>query len=457
MNPELLAKYDGVRVPRYTSYPTAPHFNDAVDEVRALSWLGGLGELNGGTTASIYLHIPFCHSMCWYCGCHTWVVSRYQPVADYLELLKREIALIATAVPGRLRVGHLHWGGGTPNMVRPDDFSAIMAMIRHGFDLIDGARIAVEIDPRSLTVEHVRAMAAAGVNRASLGVQDFDAGSQRAVNRIQPFEMTANAVETLRAGGITAINFDLMYGLPLQTVETCRRSAELALTLRPQRMAVFGYAHVPWMKKHQNRINEAELPDGITRWRQFAAIADTLNLAGLQSIGIDHFAVPEDELAVAQRAGRLRRNFQGYTADCAEVLIGLGASAIGAMPLGYVQNAPDFSNYEALISDGHLAVTRGLVLSVEDRLRREVIERLMCDLGVDLELVTARHGFAADHFDAVLPRLAALAADGALELRGRRLTVPEAARPLIRLSAAAFDTYLAPSQDAGAARHSRAI
>ena len=454
MNAELLAKYDGARVPRYTSYPTAPLFGPVVGPERLLDWLG---RLAGGTAASIYLHVPFCESMCWYCGCHTKVVARYQPVAEYLEQLRREIDLIADAIPGRLRVGHLHWGGGTPNMVAPEDFLAVMAAIRARFDFAPGAELAVEIDPRTLTPAHVAAMAASGITRASLGVQDFDPGIQASINRVQPFEQTREAVERLRAAGIGAINLDLMYGLPAQTEEHCRRSAELALALRPDRLAVFGYAHVPWMKTHQRMIDEAALPDAIQRWRQFEVISQALIEGGHQAIGLDHFARAEDEMAVAQRAGRLRRNFQGYTTDESEVLLGFGASAIGALPEGYVQNSPDYHTYEAAIAAGRPATARGLELSAEDRLRRDLIERLMCDLAVDLERVAARHGAAPDHFDAALAGLAGLAADGLVAVEGRRLTVPESARPLVRLVAAVFDPYLAPSQESGAAKHSRAI
>ena len=454
MTPELLARYDGMRVPRYTSYPTAPHFTAAVAADRYREWLGGLAA---GTDVSLYLHVPFCEAMCWYCGCHTKVVARYQPVSDYLEQLRREIDLIADAIPGRLAVGHLHWGGGTPNMVAPDDFSAVMAAIRRRFDIAPDAEMAVEVDPRTLTPAHVAAMAGAGITRASLGVQDLDAGIQQAINRVQPFEQTRAAVERLRAAGIAAINLDLMYGLPGQTEDHCRYSAEQVLTLRPDRLAVFGYAHVPWMKAHQRMIDEAVLPDAIQRWRQFAVIADTLVAGGHQAIGLDHFARTDDEMAVAQRAGRLRRNFQGYTTDEAEVLLGFGASAIGALPEGYVQNSPDYHAYESAIAAGQPATRRGLELTADDRLRRDLIERLMCDLAVDLEAVAARHAVAAGHFDADLAGLAGLAADGLVTVTGRRLTVPESARPLVRLVAAAFDPYLAPSQETGAARHSRAI
>ncbi len=454
MTPERLARYDGVRVPRYTSYPTAPHFTPAIGADQYRNWLG---NLSAGTEVSLYLHIPFCESMCWYCGCHTKVVARYQPVAEYLEHLQCEVNRVADVVPGRLRVRHLHWGGGTPNMVAPDDFTKMMATLRARFDLVEGAEVAVEIDPRTLTPEHVRAMAEAGVNRASLGVQDFNPDIQRAIHRVQPYAMTAEAMTRLRDAGIAAINLDMMYGLPGQTVEDCRESAELALSLRPDRLAVFGYAHVPWMKSHQKKINEAALPDGPARWRQFAAITERLTQAGFEPIGLDHFAAPHDELAVAQRAGRLRRNFQGYTPDDSSVLIGFGASAIGALPQGYVQNAPDFHAYASAIEAGHLAVARGIMVSDDDRLRRDLIERLMSDLTVDLEQVAARHGLEADHFDPELGALDALAADGLVERDGRRLIIPEDARPLVRVVAAAFDRHLLSSQQNGTARHSRAV
>jgi oxygen-independent coproporphyrinogen-3 oxidase len=454
MTPELLARYDGLRVPRYTSYPSAQHFTPAVGADRYLEWLG---SLPAGTGISVYLHVPFCHIMCWYCGCNTKVVARYQPAAEYLAALEAEIALVAAAAPGRLRIGHLHWGGGTPNFLAPADFAHIMAVLRQHFDVADDAELAVEIDPRTLPAETVRAMADCGINRASLGVQDFDPDIQRAVNRIQPYEMTREAVEMFRAAGVRAINLDLMYGLPGQTVAGCRRTAELALTLNPDRLSVFGYAHVPWMKKHQRMIDEAALPDGPERWRQFAAIAEALTGGGLQPIGLDHFARPEDSLAVAQRQGRMRRNFQGYTDDPSEVLLGFGPSAIGALPQGYLQNATATDQYVEAIRAGRPATARGLELGGEDRLRRAVIERLMCDLSVDVGAIAAAHGRPPEHFDSTLAGLGSLAADGVVVIERRRLTVPESARPMVRAAAAAFDTYLAASQASGTARHSRAI
>jgi oxygen-independent coproporphyrinogen-3 oxidase len=284
-------------------------------------------------------------------------------------------------------------------------------------------------------------------------VQDFDPDVQAAINRLQPAEMSARAVDWLRDAGVGHINLDLMYGLPRQTVDGVARSARQALALAPDRLAVFGYAHVPWMKTHQKRIDEAVLPDGRERWAQFAAIAATLTGDGYSPIGLDHFARPGDELAVMQAGGQLKRNFQGYTTDEAKVLLGFGASSIGALPQGYVQNAVPFDQWADAVAAGRLSIAKGLALSDEDRMRRDLIERLMCDLAVDVEAVAARHGAAPEVFDDVLAELADLVADGIAVVTGRRVSVPESARPLMRLVAARFDTYLA----SGAGRHSRAV
>ena len=451
MDPALLAKYDGARVPRYTSYPTAPHFSPNVGHEVYGGWLEALDT--AAHAGSLYLHVPFCKEMCWYCGCHTKIVARYEPIGRYLQHIRREIELVAARIPGRLKVRHVHFGGGTPTMTSPADFEALIDHLRRHFDVVEGAEIAVEIDPRTLTEDMTQALGRAGVNRASLGVQDFDADVQAAVNRIQPRAMTERTLEWLRANGIRHVNLDLMYGLPRQSEESVTRSAEIAMAMDPDRLSVFGYAHVPWMKTHQKKIVEAELADSIGRWQQFAAIARTLEGAGYAPIGLDHFAKPTDELAVMQAQGKLRRNFQGYTTDDAEVLLGFGASSIGQMPQGYMQNAVPFDHYAEAIDAGRLATVKGLRLSDEDRLRRAVIERLMCDMAVDVGALAVQHGMPAGHFDEELAGMDDLVADGVAVVEGRRVTVPESARPLMRLPAARFDTYLST----GAGKHSRAV
>jgi oxygen-independent coproporphyrinogen-3 oxidase len=448
MNAELLAKYDR-RIPRYTSYPTAPHFGPAVDAAVYSKWLRALPY---GQRASLYLHVPFCAALCWYCGCHTRVVREHRPVADYADLLAREIALVADAAPP-LAGEHVHWGGGTPNMLGADELKRLMDRLAPRFNLTAGAEVSMELDPRILTTTQVRGIAAAGITRASLGVQDFDAGVQQAINRFQPYEMTARAVAWLRDAGIAAINFDLMYGLPLQTVESVVASVEQAAALAPDRVALFGYAHVPWMKPHQRLLPEAALPGPEERWRQAEAAAARLTALGYVRVGLDHFARPEDALAKRLADGTLHRNFQGYTTDAAPVLLGFGVSAIGSLPGGYVQNTTDVTAYRRSIRGGTLTTARGVALSDEDRLRRDIIERLMCDLAVDLAAVGARHGRAPEAFRPELARLDPLVADGIARRDGWTVAVTEDGRPLARAVAAVFDAYL----DAAPARHAQAV
>jgi oxygen-independent coproporphyrinogen-3 oxidase len=450
MNADLITKYDGLRVPRYTSFPTAPHFGPQVQAADYLEWLG---NLPAGQSLSLYFHVPFCRSMCWYCGCHTKIVARYDPITEYLDLLHREIDLIAAALPSGLPVRHIHFGGGTPTMIAPADFEALLAHVRSRFTVQPDCEIAVEIDPRTLSADAPAALARAGVNRASLGVQDLDPTVQGAINRVQPYAVTEGAVVALRRAGIGSINLDLMYGLPHQTPESCEESAELVMDLTPERLSVFGYAHVPWMKKHQRLIDESALADSRGRWKQFDVIAAVLADHGYHQIGLDHFALETDPITIAQRNGTLKRNFQGYTTDGADVLIGFGASSIGAMPNGYVQNDPAIDQYGAAVRAGRLPIVKGKLLSADDRMRRDLIERLMCDLSVDLDDIASRHGMNADLFAPDLEKLAPLAADGLAKIDGHRITVPDEVRPLVRAVAAAFDPYL----DAAAMRHSKAI
>jgi oxygen-independent coproporphyrinogen-3 oxidase len=448
MTPAIAGKYDR-RIPRYTSYPTAPHFGPAVDDAVYDAWLRDLAP---GARVSVYLHVPFCASLCWYCGCHTTVVRGHEPVADYARLIKREIALVGAACGG-LELGAIHWGGGTPNMLSGEELARLTGALRARFPLADDAEIAAELDPRILTADKVRELAACGLGRASLGVQDFEPRVQRAINRIQSYEMTRDAVAWLRGAGIGGINIDLMYGLPYQTVESVRATVDRTAPLRPDRIALFGYAHVPWMKKHQRLLPEEALPGPAARLEQAEAAAARLREHGYVRVGLDHFARPEDKMARCLSEGRLRRNFQGYTTDDCSVLLGIGLSSIGTLPQGYVQNAADFTTYRARIESGRLATVRGVGLSAEDRLRREVIERLMCALDVDLAEVAGRHGRRPEMFAPSLPALIELEADGLAVRTGWRVRVTEKGRPLVRAVCAAFDAYL----EAGASRHSAAV
>ncbi|MFO1127358.1 MAG: oxygen-independent coproporphyrinogen III oxidase [Rhodospirillales bacterium] len=449
MTAELARKYD-LRVPRYTSYPTAPHFSAAVDAGQYRRWLGALDP---SVPLSLYLHIPFCDEMCWFCGCYTKIVQRYQPIRAYLDALMAEVSLLAEALPDRFGVRHLHWGGGSPTMLAPDDWLQLVACLRRHFHIRDGAELAVEVDPRDATEAYIAALAAAGVNRVSIGVQDFAPDVQEAINRRQPYEVVARVCGWLRGHGITRINLDLMYGLPRQTRDGVVRMVRQAASLDPARVALFGYAHVPWMKSHQKLIDEAALPDAAERFNQATAAATELQGLGFVAVGLDHFARTDDDLARALAGDRLHRNFQGYTTDEAPVLLGLGASAIGALPDGYAQNTAPLRDYGEAVAAGRLPIGRGIVLSEDDRPRREIIEQLMCTLTVDVAAIARRHGLTAAAFADDIDALAPYVADGLVHLDGHRVTVTAAGRPFTRVVAATFDAYL----ERGQARHSRAI
>lgn len=430
-------------VPRYTSYPTAPHFSAAVGPQIYAEWLSALHRT---ATLSLYIHVPFCTELCLYCGCNTRAVRRREPVDAYAGRLSDEIALLGS-LRGR-RLTHLHWGGGTPSILGPQWLETIAAQLDSLFDLSALKEHAIELDPRRLDKPLVRTLAAIGVTRASLGVQDVSPRVQQAIGRNQPFELVERAVDALRAADIEKLNIDLMYGLPEQTVREVARSAELAASLGPQRLALFGYAHVPWFKTHQRLIDETVLPGLSERLAQAQTAAETLRGLGYQAVGLDHFALPEDELAVASRGKTLRRNFQGYTTDDAGALIGLGASAIGRLPQGFVQNAPDVAGYSRAVAAGRFATVKGIALSDDDRLRATIIERLMCDLAIDFDAFGGAARFAAE-----ISALNSLADEGLLRIDGTSIAVTEPGRPFVRIAAAAFDSYLAANQK----RHSAAV
>lgn len=449
MREDVRARYADERLPRYTSYPASPHFSPAVDDRTYASWL----ETQTATaSASLYLHVPFCRSMCWYCGCHTAITRHDAPIADYVGVLRREIDLVAGLLPGMPPVRHIHFGGGTPTVMRPEAFLGLVAALRARFSVSEEAEIAVEIDPRTLAPAMIEALGRAGVTRASLGVQSFDPKVQEAIRRHQDFAVTEAAVSGLREAGIGGINLDLIYGLPHQDVESCRDTVRQCLALRPERLAVFGYAHVPAFKKHQRHIDAATLPDGAARRAQAEAIATLLTGAGYRRIGLDHYALPGDPMAVAHGERRLRRNFQGYTTDPCDLLLGLGASSIGRLPQGYVQNEPGLRAYAERIARGELATVRGYALTPDDHLRTELIERIMCGFAVDVGAICRAHGREPGALVADLPRLPALLEDGLARWEDDRLVVSDEARDLVRAVAAAFDAHLGTS----AALHSRA-
>lgn len=438
-----LEAYARQNLPRYTSYPTAPHFGPlAEQEYRA--WLA---EIRPGDTLSLYLHIPFCRTLCWYCGCHTAITRNHARLSRYAEGLAAEAGLLAAALPAQPPVESLHLGGGTPSAIGAKGLRQVMEALRAHFAFRGDAELSVELDPRTLDDGVVALLGAQGFRRASLGVQDMDAEVQKLIGRIQPAAEVEAAVRRLRTAGIHAINFDLMYGLPGQDNTHVAASARFAAEMGADRVAVFGYAHVPWMKPHQKAIAEEMLPDAFARMEQADAAERALLEAGYVAIGLDHFARPDDPMAVAQKSGVLRRNFQGYTTDRAPVLLGLGASAIGALPQGYAQNIPDERAWLAAVETSRLPVARGLALTEDDRVRRAIIEAVMCDLELDLARVPDAVWRSAE------PRLAPLLTDGLAALDDGKLTVTPTGRRFVRHVAACFDARLG----AAAARHSKAV
>ncbi|TDH63495.1 oxygen-independent coproporphyrinogen III oxidase [Dankookia rubra] len=436
--------YALANLPRYTSYPTAPHFGPLGDaEYRG--WLAGIRPEH---PLSLYLHIPYCASLCWYCGCHTTVTRNEGRIARYGAALLREAALLQAALPAHAGVAAIHLGGGTPSTLGAAGLRTLLAGLRGTFGIRPDAELAIELDPRVLDEEIVAALAEGGITRASFGVQDIDPAVQRRIGRTQPQETVARGIGWLRAAGIRGINLDLMYGLPGQTGAQVAATARFAAQLGADRVAVFGYAHVPWMKPHQNAIHTEDLPGALERLRQAETAEQVLVAAGYEAIGLDHFARPEDPIAAAARGGALRRNFQGYTTDAAPVLLGMGTSSIGGIEAaGYAQNEPNERRWVAAVEAGTLPIRRGRAVTAEDRLRRHCIERVMCDFALDLAALPP--ALVAE----VRPALAALEADGLLDLTPDLLRVTDAGRRHVRHVAACFDAYLGT----GAGRHSAAV
>jgi oxygen-independent coproporphyrinogen-3 oxidase len=436
------------RVPRYTSYPTAPNFSAAITADHQAAWLSMLPK---SAPLSFYIHVPFCSYLCHYCGCHTKAVRKRTPIDVYADRLAEEFAIVARC-SGSRRVTHLHWGGGTPSYLGTQRIAELAAKLNDVFDLAPGREHVFELDPRYVTRNLAHLLSRLGVTRASLGVQDFTAHVQSAIGRVQPFTVVKRAVLALREFGIGRINFDLMYGLPRQSDDDIRCTVDLAASLEPQRVAYFGYAHVPWFKPHQRLIDEAALPGALERLKQAETARAALTACGYEAIGLDHFARPDDDLAMAARYGRLRRNFQGYTTDDAAALIGFGASAISRFPQGFVQNSPDASGYARAILSDRLATARGIALSAEDRVRGRIIERLMCDFAVDLDAIAGDRGIAPD-FGPERDEIARLEAEGLALVNGSAIKVTERGRPFVRLVAATFDAYWAKTRT----RHAVAV
>lgn len=442
MDPHL-SPFAERQAPRYTSYPSANHFDASVDAETYRRWLGALSPTS---KLSLYLHVPYCRQLCWYCGCNTFL-TRGGDIADFVTTLMMEIDLVAAAL-GSPVVNEVHWGGGTPNVLSPSEFLRITRHIDFWFDVRPDVRHAVELDPRYITPELAQAYAAAGVSRVSLGVQDLNPHVQEAIGRIQPFEQAREAVHVLREAGLNELSFDLMYGLPRQSCGDVARSIRLAAELKPSRIALFGYAHVPWFKRRQRLIDADALPGASERFDQAELARRMLNDLGYESIGLDHFARADDPLAKAAEDGTLRRNFQGYVAEQSEAIIGFGPSAISRVPSGYAQNIATIGAWRQAVEANAIPVARGHADTAEDLRRSAIIQAVMCNLKVDLGPWGGWDMFPGAHAE-----LRPLVEAGLAEINGEVLHIPPGARQFSRLAAMAFDAYAQPS----ALAHSRAI
>ena len=451
----LVRKY-AVPGPRYTSYPPATRFSDdlaALDVGKALA--DDNAPAGRATPLSLYVHVPFCASRCWYCGCNT-IITRHAEMADrYLDDLEREIELTVRQIDPERRVEQLHLGGGTPTFLSPSQLVRLHQMLRMSFVFSGEAEISVEIDPRTLTPGHRHALAMMGVNRASLGVQDTQLAVQQAIHRVQPQEMNRRAVEALRSIGVRSINLDLIYGLPRQTVATLEATLDDVAALAPDRLSVFSYAHVPWVKPAQRIFDQrGQLPSPEEKLAQFAALRRRLLAAGYEDIGLDHFARPGDELAKARRAGSLHRNFQGYSTHAGASLYGFGLSAISQTRDTYRQNVKTLAAYREALSAGRLPVERGYRLSPEDHRRRRLVMDIMCQRRLDFARLRTEAGIdvPADY----APELASMGElenDGLVRVTSTGVEVLPKGEPLLRVIAMRFDAASAP----GAKRHALAV
>lgn len=428
----------GTEAPRYTSYPSAHHFSAETAQEKQAEWLSMVKD---GSSVSLYMHVPFCKELCWFCGCHTKMTKRYEPISKYVGVMVEELVLLKQKMGGRGKITNLHFGGGSPSLLVAEDLHAIFNAIHDTFDASAMGEAAIELDPRTTTKENIALYAALGINRVSIGIQDFNAEVQVAINRVQPYAQVAEVVSDLRAAGIDEINCDLVYGLPHQTRERFISTLEQTLTLAPRRIALFSYAHVPQVKKHQQMIDTAWLPSEEEKLMLYTIACERLSAAGYVMIGIDHFALADDPLAQAILNGTMKRNFQGYVTDTTDVLIGVGSSSISQFPQGYVQNSAHSVQYRERIAAGQLAGVRGWSFAGEDVIRKQVIDTLMCFLAVDLATVRREHGLVDGHFSEALVQLQHEKYAGVVAVEGERLRLVTPYRMAVRAVAAAFDQY----------------
>ena len=445
-DPQLIKKYD-IAGPRYTSYPTAVQFTPEFTEAdyRQQAALSN----QSGRDLSLYFHLPFCDTICYYCACNK-VITKDRSKADpYLDSLHKEIAMQGELFDSSRKVNQLHWGGGTPTFISHEQMAKLMDVTRQHFNLHDddSGEYSIEIDPREVTRESIKLLRDIGFNRMSLGVQDFDPAVQKAVNRIQSEEQTMNALNSAREFGFKSISTDLIYGLPLQTAESFSTTLQKIIEINPDRISLFNYAHMPELFKPQRRINEADMPSAEIKLTILKLSVEQLIDAGYVYIGMDHFAKPDDELSIAQQQGKLYRNFQGYAthADCD--LVGMGITSIGTIDNSFSQNVKTLDEYQTLINAGNLAVFRGVKIDLDDLIRRDVIMQLICHFDLNFATIEAKHNIDfSDYFSAEIKRLSSMKDDGLITLNDQSITVTGKGRLLIRNICMIFDRYLSEAQ-----------
>lgn len=455
MDLNLIKKYDKPG-PRYTSYPTAPHFSESFTHQDFLSEVDATNRALNPPDLSLYYHLPFCDTLCYFCGCNMIVTRNRERIATYIQYLKKEIDLIRSRLARDRMVCQLHWGGGTPTHLTPVAISDLSDYIHKAFNFRKEVEASCEIDPRELTREHLAALRAGGFNRISMGVQDFDEKVQQAVNRIQPEEITRKAVTWVRELGFHSFNLDLMYGLPFQSVKSLEKTIDGVIQISPDRIALFNFAYVPWMKKHMRAIRQTDLPSPEEKLNILKMATEKLMAAGYVFIGMDHFAKPGDELAIALREKRLYRNFQGYSTHAGTDLYAMGITSISQFGRIYAQNVKTEKEYFTALDRGLPATAKGIFLTDDDVLRRWVITRLMCDFELDFSAVENHFGIRFEsYFQWGLNNLKQMIADNLLTIENRKLLVTETGRLLIRNIAMNFDGFIERQQDH--ARYSRTV
>jgi oxygen-independent coproporphyrinogen III oxidase len=452
---DLVRKYDKPG-PRYTSYPTAPQFHENFTADNYLDEIIRTNNLENPADLSLYFHIPFCDTLCYFCGCNMIISRNRDRVKQYINYIKNEVDLLRSYLKRDRKVAQLHWGGGTPTHLLPDEINELVSYINQSFEFVETPENGCEIDPRELSFEHLEALREGGFNRISMGVQDFNETVQKAVNRIQPEELTRKVVNWVRDLKFESINLDLMYGLPFQTVAEFEKSVDAMIDISPDRIALFNYAHVPWMKKHMALIKEEDLPTPEVKLEIFKMSVEKLTSAGYEFIGMDHFAKPGDDLAKAFHEKRLYRNFQGYSTNAGTDLYAMGITSISQFGNVYAQNFKTEKEYSEALEDGIIPVMKGYTMNQDDIIRKEVIMKIMCDFELDFATIENKFNINfEEYFSYGLNDFDELISDGLVEIKDRKIQVAEMGRLLIRNIAMKFDGFLERKEDTG--KYSRTV